>query len=649
MKPISLNKVEIKDKFWTRWQRLIKDDIVPYQWSILNDQIPGVEKSQTIENFRMAAGEVKGEFYGMVFQDSDLAKWLETASYVLTMERNEQLEQWADGVIDILERAQQADGYLNTYFTVAEPDLRWKNLKDGHELYCAGHMIEAAVAYYEATGKSKILHIASKMADQMDAVFGIEEGKLRGYDGHPEIELALIRLYRATNNRKYLNLSKYFVEERGRKPNYFDQEDIERQKIGAKNLTPPKELDYYVAHAPVTEMETAEGHAVRAVYLFSAMADLAAEYQDQALLQAVKKMWQNIVNKRMYITGGIGSSGLHERFTVDYDLPNDRVYAETCASVGFIMWAYRMLELEEDRRYADVMEQVLYNGALSGISLDGKKYFYVNPLEVKPSLLGHRNDLYFVKGERQSWYGCACCPPNIARLLASLGQYIYSYNEARKNLFVHLYIGSQIEQEIEGQLVQINQTGHYPWNGDIQFQVATESPVHFTLALRIPAWCDSFEITVNGERVETMDSLDKGYLKIARTWNSGDRVELLLPMKVRVMRSNPLVRDNVGKISLLRGPIVYCLEQIDNKENLPDIGVSAKTDFQTVFANDLLEEGAINLEFDAWVTDSLSLNVDELYFQTEVKRNPFQAKAIPYFLWANREPGEMLVWIKEEK
>lgn len=645
--PLPISQIEIDDQFWGRWQQLVKDEIVPYQWQALNDQLPDVEKSHTIDNFRIAAGEKKGDFYGMVFQDSDLAKWIETAAYVLAFERDEQLEQWIDQTVDLLEKAQHEDGYLNTYFTLVEPEVRLKNLRDGHELYCAGHLIEAAVAYYEVTGKRKLLDIVSRMADHMDELFGTESGKIRGYDGHPEIELALIRLYRATGKDKYLRLSKYFVDERGQEPHYFKSEQKELERIGAKALTPEKQMDYYVAHKPVREMTTAEGHAVRAVYLFSAMTDLAAEYGDTNLLETVKRLWDNVVNKRMYVTGGIGSAGHGERFTVDYDLPNERAYAETCASVGLIFWAQRLLELEEDGHYADIMELALYNSALSGISLDGKRYFYVNPLEVNPALLGHREDMYFVKGVRQTWYACACCPPNIARLLASLGRYIYSYKEDRKELYVNLYIGSKLNEHIDGHSVTLTQESSYPWDGDIKFLVDPAQPVEFTMSLRIPNWCHDVQIKINGESVETKD-LVNGYCKLTRLWQPGDTIELTMPIEARLVRSHPLVRDNIGKVALMRGPLVYCLEEVDNIDNLQDISISKDTDFRVVRDQSLLEDGALFMEFDAHITERDASKPGELYFHNKLKRKPFKAIAIPYFLWANRQPGEMRVWIQED-
>jgi DUF1680 family protein len=382
MEAVALKQVTIQDSFWSAREQNVIETVVPYQWDALNDAIPGAEPSHTIENFRIAAGDSTKEYYGMVFQDSDLGKWLETVGFVLSKKRNQQLEELADDVIDLLGRAQQPDGYLNTYYTVKEPGARWTNLRDNHELYCAGHLMEAAVSYYEATGKRKFLEIMSWYADYIVTVFGEEPGKKRGYDGHPEVELALVKLAKATGNKKYLDLSKFFVDERGQQPHFFDLEAKEREE-GQAGVNKKKRLyDYFQAHLPVREQKTAEGHSVRAVYLYSAMVDLAAEYNDSELLDVCKELWNDTVRRKMYVTGGIGSSAYEERFTVPFDLPNDRAYTETCAAIGLMFWAQRMLQVEKDREYADVMELALYNGVLSGISLDGKSYFYVNPLEV---------------------------------------------------------------------------------------------------------------------------------------------------------------------------------------------------------------------------------------------------------------------------
>lgn len=365
----------------------------------------------------------------MVFQDSDVAKWLEAVAYLLEEKRDSELEALADDVIELLGRAQQPDGYLNTYYTVKEPGKRWTNLRDNHELYCAGHLIEAAVAYFQATGKRRFLDIMCKYADYIGTVFGRGEGQIPGYDGHQEIELALLKLYEATGNENYLKLSQYFIDQRGQQPHYFDQEKEARGETGA--FWYDGGYRYHQAHIPVREQKQAVGHAVRALYMYTAMAGLAAKTGDESLKQACQTLWENVTKRQMYITGGVGSSAFGESFTFDFDLPNDTVYAETCAAIVLVFWARRMLELEMDGKYVDVMERALYNGTISGMDLDGKRFFYVNPLEVWPKAC-ERHDKRHVKPVRQKWFSCACCPPNLARLIASIGHYIYSQTLCRQ-------------------------------------------------------------------------------------------------------------------------------------------------------------------------------------------------------------------------
>jgi DUF1680 family protein len=644
MEAVSLKQVTIEDSFWSAREQNVIETVVPYQWDALNDAIPGAEPSHTIENFRIAAGDSTREYYGMVFQDSDLGKWLETVGFVLSKKRNPQLEEITDDVIDLLVRAQQPDGYLNTYYTVKEPGARWTNLRDNHELYCAGHLMEAAVAYYEATGKRKFLDIMSRYADYIDTVFGGEPGKKRGYDGHPEVELALIKLAKATGNKKYLDLSKFFVDERGQQPHFFDIEAKEREEGQAGANQKKRLYDYFQAHLPVKEQKTAEGHSVRAVYLYSAMVDLAVDYNDPELLDICKELWNDTVRRKMYITGGIGSSAYEERFTVPFDLPNDRAYTETCAAIGLIFWAQRMLQVEKDREYADVMELALYNGVLSGISLDGKSYFYVNPLEVWPETANSRNDMTSVKITRQPWFGCACCPPNIARLIASLGHYIYSKHQEDRELYVHLYIGSKLELDIDGMAVQLAQHTNYPWDGQVALELSLEQPSEFTVALRIPGWCKHMKIFVNGEETDAANP-EKGYAKISRTWRRGDRIELSMEMPVEIVRSHPNVRENAGKVALQRGPVVFCLEEADNGTNLQDIALPDDTAFDVHFDDQLLGGVAV-ITGTGTRSDLNAYEQDKLYTPHNYTRIPAPIKAIPYFAWSNRTPGEMAVWIR---
>ncbi|WJQ09136.1 glycoside hydrolase family 127 protein [Geobacillus stearothermophilus] len=577
----------------------------------------------------------------MVFQDSDVAKWLEAVAYLLEEKRDSELEALADDVIELLGRAQQPDGYLNTYYTVKEPGKRWTNLRDNHELYCAGHLIEAAVAYFQATGKRRFLDIMCKYADYIGTVFGRGEGQIPGYDGHQEIELALLKLYEATGNENYLKLSQYFIDQRGQQPHYFDQEKEARGETG------PFWYDggyrYHQAHIPVREQKQAVGHAVRALYMYTAMAGLAAKTGDESLKQACQTLWENVTKRQMYITGGVGSSAFGESFTFDFDLPNDTVYAETCASIALVFWARRMLELEMDGKYADVMERALYNGTISGMDLDSKRFFYVNPLEVWPKAC-ERHDKRHVKPVRQKWFSCACCPPNLARLIASIGHYIYS--QTSDALFVHLYVGSNIQTEIGGRSVEIVQETNYPWDGTVQLTVSTESAQEFTLGLRIPGWCRGAEVTINGENVDIAPLTKKGYAYIRRVWRQGDEMVLDFSMPVERIKAHPQVRANAGKVALQRGPIVYCLEEVDNGPNLANLFLPRDAQLEAHFEPDLLE-GVVVITGTAERMDESAWN-DELYRPIEPRTYQVPFRAIPYYAWCNRGEGEMTVWVNEK-
>lgn len=630
-----------KDGFWGKRVEQVREVIIPYQWQALNDKVPGAPPSHAMENFRIAAGLAKGKFYGFVFQDSDVYKWLEALSYCLMNQPDPDLERLADEVIEVIAKTQQPDGYLNTYFTIKEPQNRWENLRDNHELYCAGHLFEAAVAHYQATGKHTLLDIARCFADHIATIFGPEPGKKRGYPGHPEIELALVKLYRLTGEERYLTLSKFFVDERGQKPLYFEIEAKERgeEKPRWSFWTPA----YCQSHLPVREQTKAVGHAVRAMYLYSATADLALETQDETLVRACERLWESVTKRRMYITGGIGSSAEGEAFTFDYDLPSDRAYAETCASIGLVFWAHRMLRLNADRKYADVMERALYNGVLSGISLDGTKYFYTNPLEVWPKACQNRYDMRHILIERQPWFDCACCPPNIARLLASIPQYVYSCE--KDVLYVHLFAAGEAVLELPSGQVMLIQETEYPWEGEVIIRIHTKEPMQFVLAIRIPGWCRDPTLRVNGDEVGLASLLDKGYAKIKRKWRDGETIQLLLPMPVERIRAHPEVRATAGKVALMRGPFVYCLEEVDNGSNLAQIVLPSDAEL-VVEGKDPVLGDAITLRGMAIKVDASGWD-DELYAPTayEIKQVPI--RAIPYYAWANRTSGEMVVWIRE--
>lgn len=637
-------QVKIQDDFWGRYIRLVQDTVIPYQYEALHDRVAEAAPSHAISNFEVAAGRRQGKFGGMVFQDSDVAKWLEAVGYSLSISRDPVLERQADEVIDLIGEAQQPDGYLNTYFTIKEPGKRWTNLHDCHELYCAGHFIEAAVAYYEATGKDKLLNIMRRMVDHIDSVFGPEEDKLKGYDGHQEIELALVKLYRLTGEEKYLKLSSFFIDQRGQEPNFLRQEWESRGRVTHwVGRTDHMDPGYNQAHIPVREQNEALGHSVRAVYMYTAMADLAALNGDEALREACVRLWNNITEKQMYITGGIGSTHHGEAFTFDYDLPNDTVYAETCASIGLIFFAQRMLRLAPDARYADVMERALYNNVLGSMAQDGKHYFYVNPLEVWPQACSCNPGKHHVKSERQGWFGCACCPPNVARLLTSLNQYIYTVHA--DTLYTNLYIGSELNTALGGTEVAIALESNYPWEGRVSLKVSPAEAAEFGIALRVPSWSSSVEIKVNGEAVDAAACMEQGYAVIRREWNAGDIIEAVIPMEAHRVYAHPNLRADAQKTAIQRGPLVYCLEAVDNGEPLSSISLSDSGDFTETFEKSLLG-GAVVVEGNGFRVNQESWS-GELYSRKKAALEPVKVTAIPYYLWGNRGSGEMKVWIPE--
>ncbi|CAM4471236.1 hypothetical protein FHS16_004360 [Paenibacillus endophyticus] len=645
-KPVSLKQVHITDHFWNYYIDLVRDVVVPYQWDAINDRIEGAERSGAVSNFKIAAGLEKGDFYGFVFQDTDVAKWLEAVAYLLVTKRDDALEQLADEMIDIIGKAQQPSGYLNTYFTIKEPGKKWTNLTECHELYSAGHMIEAGVAYYNATGKRNLLDIVCRIADDIAVVFGDGPGQIAGYDGHQEVELALVKLYEAMGNRKYLDISSYFIDKRGQQPSFFEAEaDARGRSTHWNNNKIHIDPEYFQTHRPVREQEAAVGHAVRVVYMLAGMADVAKETGDESLIEACRRLWDNIASKQMYITGGIGSMAHGEAFSFDYDLPNDTVYSETCASIGLIFFAHRMLQLEPNSRYADVMERALYNTVLAGMSRDGRHFFYVNPLEVTPDVCEGRNKNFnHVKPVRQEWFGCACCPPNIARLLASLGGYMYSTNG--NTIYSHLYIGGEVELSLDGTKVKLKQHSSLPWEGTARFEISLAKPAAFTLALRIPGWASEASVVVNGEAYALTDKVVDGYARIERVWTSGDQLELVLAMPILRVRSHPLVKQNAGKVALQRGPLVYCLEEADNGAQLQQLLLPQDAKLEDAYEESLIggihvikAEGS-RLQFEQWGT--------QLYrTDTEAAMEPASLAFIPYYAWANRGKGEMTVWVKE--
>ena len=632
MSKFELKDVRVTDGFFSDYAELVRTEVIPYQWEALNDRIPGAEKSGCIHNFRIAAGEAEGEFVGMVFQDSDLGKWLEAVAYSLTTHPDKKLEAIADDVIDLMARAQRPDGYMDTYFIIKEPHNRWKCLRDCHELYCAGHILEAAVAYYKATGKRRFLDVMKKYMDYILTVFGTEEGKLHGYPGHEEIELALCRLYDVTGEKKYLDLAQYFINQRGTEPNYFIEELKTRGDSFHWDGNDKQGMEYFQANQPVRRQKDAVGHSVRAVYLYSGMADVAMRTQDESLKEACRTLFRSIAEKRMYVTGGIGSTYNGEAFTFDYDLPNDTAYAESCASIGLIFFMQRMLEMDGDAVYGDVMERALYNTVLSGMGLDGKAFFYVNPLEVFPEADLKDPNKHHVKIKRQKWFACACCPPNIARLLADLGQYIYRKDE--NGVAVDLFIGSEVK--VSGG-VTLTQNSQVPFGGKVSFKISCPNGTKLTLRVRKPFWTDG--VTCDAEMTEK-----NGYLVVEKVWNDGDTVFFDFAMPVRRVYASPYVRQDLGKVCLMRGPLVYCLEEADNGNNLHLVSLPEESEIAPAQGEGVLS-GMTTLK-----AKGLRIVPEEgtLYRGAPCRRKEeTQLTFIPYFAWANRGVGEMTVWVRE--
>ncbi len=658
-KHISLKSFTVKDEFWNQKMELIREMVIPYQWDMLNDNIEGASPSYCIRNFEIAGkfnnknnnldnfresiihypffsvwpedkDNLEDRFYGFYFQDSDLYKWLEAVSFTLATQPNEELEKIADKAIDLISEAQKENGYLSTYYIIGRMDHIFTNLRDTHELYCLGHLIEAACAYYECTSKDKLLNVAIKFADFVYDSFGFEDNKLKGQPGHQIAEMALVKLYEVTGNEKYLKLSEFFIKQRGQKPNFFD---------GEVRIHCDKQTDhvYQQSHLPVLEQIEAVGHAVRAVYMYSGMADIAKHNNDEELYNACKLLWKNITNENMYITGGIGSTSIGEAFTFSYDLPNDLAYAETCASIGLIFFARRMMELDLNSDYSNVVEQALYNTVLSGIALDGKSFFYVNPLEVLPEACHKDERKKHVKPVRQKWFGCACCPPNVSRLISSIPMYAYGQND--DTIFVHQYIGGTIDTKIGEEQIKIDIMSNLPWNGDIKVTIRKTSPDLNKIALRVPDWDKEF---IPPSIPNKQCYLEDGYLYIVGDFINNEEFKLSYDMKPKLMISNHKVRNNLGKVCLVRGPIVYCIEGYDNGGDLHTISIDSEAE---IIEEKITIEGQ---EFISLVAEGRKLIQEEKTLYSTYKKPQYEdikVTFIPYFAWANRGENEMLVWV----
>ena len=616
------------DGFIGKYQKLIRDTVIPYQYSVLCDKAPDTEKSHVVKNFENAAKALRGEdvgdgFYGMVFQDSDAAKWIEAAAYSLALYPDEKLSETVDELIDKIAAAQDEDGYLDTYFTIKDRDKRWKNLLEGHELYCSGHMMEAACAYYEATGKKKLLDVMEKNAEHIYKHFITEKNE--GAPGHPEVELALMKMYRTTGNKKWLQLAEHFINERGEDPYFYEKEAAKRDWTVWGN--DPTAHDYQQSGKPVRAQSDATGHAVRAVYLYTGMAQLSAKCGDNALYDACKRLWESITRRRMYVTGGIGSTVLGEAFSVDYDLPPDTAYAETCASIGLMFFANAMLKNELIGEYADVMETAFYNTVLGGMQLDGKRFFYVNPLEVVPGISGvsptHRHDLPV----RPKWYACACCPPNVARLITSFG--CYAYGENSDMSFCHMYADGEIKFENGMELVCKT---NYPYDMTVNYSVIQGG----RLAIRIPGWSDTFTLALNGEKQELKPI--NGYVIIAV--KDGDEAKLVLSDTPHFVYPSVKIPAVSGMAAIRRGPLVYCFEDADNGDVL---SLALKRGGKiTVCEPDRNElSGVTKLKVEAVRFDDNG----KPYSFDEPKTTDTLAIAVPYYTWGNRGENAMRVFM----
>jgi DUF1680 family protein len=593
---VPFEKVHIGEGFWS--QRIRTNRKATVEANLHQCEITG-----RIKNFAVAGKLVKGKHEGQLYNDSDLYKVLEGIAYTLTSGRDPDLEKRTDEIIDKIAAAQQPDGYLNTYYTLVEPKNRWKNIQYGHELYCAGHLIEAAVAYHQATGKRKLLDVAIRLADHIDRTFG--PNKRYEACGHEEIELALVKLYRATKEKRYLKLAQFFVDMRGRKD--------KRSLFG----------EYAQDHKPVREQDEVVGHAVRAMYLYCAMADLAAETGDAELMRAIRTIWKDVVERKMYLTGGIGPSASNEGFTVPYDLPNDSAYAETCAAIGMALWNHRMFLMTGEGKYADVLEREAYNGLISGVSLSGDRFFYVNPLGSKG---GHH---------RVPWFDCSCCPTNIVRYIPGMGERVYA--QRGDAIWTVLYMSNEATIELPGGKVKLIQKTSYPWDGTIEIMLEPEKGFAFGLNLRVPGWCEQApEVKINGDRFGAKAGAD-GYIHLRREWNKGDVVRLKLPMRVQRVHADPHVKADVGRVALQRGPVVYCLEGVDNDGSVRNLCLPPDARLTSHVEKDLLGGVA--------VVEGTALAASKEKDELQTRKVGF--RAVPYFAWDNRKPGQMIVWLAE--
>jgi hypothetical protein len=602
LRPVAVDAVRLRDDFWAPRMVALREVTLPTQYDLM-------EETGRIDNFRRASGKIRADFQGIYFNDSDVHKWIEAAAWALAYQPDANLQRLTDLVIAEVAAAQGEDGYLNTYHMFDLAGERWSDLATKHEMYLAGHLFQAAVAHHRATGRRDLLDVACRFADNIDSVFG--PGKRRGTDGHPEPEMALVELYRETGEPRYLALARFLLDERGH-----------GLVGGDSNLQD---------HKPFRDLEEVIGHAVRALYLNCGAADIFAETGEQALADTLGRLWHNLAERRMYVTGGVGALYAGEALGRDYELPNASAYSETCAAIANLMWQWRMFLLSGEARFVDVLELALYNGALAGISLDGKGYYYVNPLADRG---GHR---------RQPWFGCACCPPNIARILAQLTGYFYATSD--DGLWVNLYAASDARLPWRGQTVALAQDTAYPWDGDVALRISPAEDAEFTLFLRVPVWAESAAASVNGKSAGA--AAGGGHLAIRRRWSPGDEVSLSLGMRAEWLAAHPHIEADAGRLALRRGPLVYAVEQADNPGLDPwCFSADPSRELTAEHAPDLF--GGVTVlrgEADAVPADAWSHSLYMPEGRLASHRRPARFAAIPYYAWANREPGPMQVWL----
>ena len=610
-RPLGLRQVRIDDGFWYARQTLNREASLPHGARML-------EEYGALDNLRIAAGRISGTYRGMVFNDSDVYKWLEAAAWELARAPSDLLQSLIDEMVAVIEQAQAPDGYLHSYHQIMAPDRRFTDLQHGHELYCAGHLMQAAVALQRSCGDGRLIAVAARLADYVDSVFSPATGP--ALCGHPEVEMALVELYRETGVERYLRLAQTLVDRRG------------YGRLGRDHIY--HSLSYYQDHEPMRQAHTLAGHAVRALYLAAGAADLVLETSDTELHGALLRQWDDMVATKLYLTGGTGSRHHTEAFGEAYELPSDRAYCETCAGIASVMWSWRMLLLTGDGAFADLIERTLFNAIAVSPSMDGTRWFYSNPLESP----GHQ--------ERASWFEVACCPPNVMRTWSSLGQYLATTDAS--GVQIHQYAGSELRAAFgEGRAVSLHIDTEYPWDGHIAITVAESTAGEWELALRVPAWCDAWAVSIQGRAAEVGKPLN-GYVRICRHWQPGDTISLDLGMPARFTAPHPRVDALRGCLAIERGPLVYCLETVDQDQgvDLRDI---------TVDPSQPLKEVDEPQAAGGWVRIEATGNgrsVDEperLYGQYRAAAPgggaPVTLRAVPYFSWANRGVNRMRVWI----